>query len=80
MYKCARLNCSLSCPLAPNGNRIPARIISQADGSFKVEWTPTSTGKVDVLLAGNFKEGLNPCQSPVISWYIVKFFNKQMSI
>ncbi|XP_056004558.1 filamin-A-like isoform X3 [Ostrea edulis] len=45
--------------IAPNGNRIPARIISQADGSFKVEWTPTSTGRhtVEVQYAGRQIDG-----------------------
>nr|XP_034327979.1 filamin-A isoform X5 [Crassostrea gigas] len=43
----------------PNGNRIPARIMSQSDGSFKVEWTPTSTGRhtVEVQYAGRMIEG-----------------------
>ncbi|XP_061194598.1 filamin-A-like isoform X4 [Saccostrea echinata] len=43
----------------PNGNRIPARIMSQADGSFKVEWTPTSTGRhtVEVQYAGRQIDG-----------------------
>ncbi|XP_062567856.1 filamin-C-like isoform X1 [Saccostrea cucullata] len=45
--------------IAPNGNRIPARIMSQADGSFKVEWTPTSTGRhtVEVQYAGRQIDG-----------------------
>ncbi|XP_065926036.1 filamin-A isoform X4 [Magallana gigas] len=45
--------------IAPNGNRIPARIMSQSDGSFKVEWTPTSTGRhtVEVQYAGRMIEG-----------------------
>lgn len=43
----------------PNGNRIPARIMSQSDGSFKVEWTPTSTGRhtVEVQYAGRMIDG-----------------------
>ncbi|XP_078312685.1 filamin-C-like isoform X3 [Crassostrea virginica] len=45
--------------IAPNGNRIPARIMSQADGSFKVEWTPTSIGRhtVEVQYAGRQIDG-----------------------
>lgn len=45
-WKFSSFSLFVPCYIAPNGNRIPARIMSQSDGSFKVEWTPTSTGKI----------------------------------
>ncbi|XP_059143816.1 filamin-B-like, partial [Physella acuta] len=45
--------------LAPNGENIPARLIQQPDGDYKVEWTPTRPGRhsVDVLYGGQQIQG-----------------------
>ncbi|KAK3094677.1 hypothetical protein FSP39_004809 [Pinctada imbricata] len=45
--------------LAPDGTRIPARILSQSDGNFKVEWTPSKPGRhrVEVQYAGRAVDG-----------------------
>ncbi|XP_069103436.1 filamin-B-like isoform X3 [Argopecten irradians] len=45
--------------IAPNGIGIPARLVSQSGGNFRVEWTPTTPGRhrVEVQFAGRQIEG-----------------------
>ncbi|XP_012945870.1 filamin-B, partial [Aplysia californica] len=45
--------------LAPNGENIPARLIQQPDGDYKVEWTPVNPGRhsVDVMFGGQQVQG-----------------------
>jgi len=44
---------------APSGENIPARLIQQSDGDYKVEWTPTHPGRhaVDVTFGGQQVQG-----------------------
>ncbi|XP_067668833.1 filamin-C-like isoform X2 [Haliotis asinina] len=44
---------------APSGELVPANLVRQSDGDYKVEWTPTMAGKhsVDVLFAGQQIQG-----------------------
>ncbi|XP_069103438.1 filamin-B-like isoform X5 [Argopecten irradians] len=44
---------------SPNGIGIPARLVSQSGGNFRVEWTPTTPGRhrVEVQFAGRQIEG-----------------------
>ncbi|GFR83448.1 filamin-A [Elysia marginata] len=44
---------------APNGENIPARLIQQADGDYKVEWTPNVPGRhaIEVLFGGQQVSG-----------------------
>ncbi|XP_033731254.1 filamin-C-like isoform X1 [Pecten maximus] len=45
--------------IAPNGIGIPARLVSQSGGNFRVEWTPTTPGRhrVEVQFAGRQIDG-----------------------
>ncbi|XP_046560616.1 filamin-C-like isoform X2 [Haliotis rubra] len=45
--------------MAPSGELVPANLVRQSDGDYKVEWTPTTAGKhsVDVLFAGQQIQG-----------------------
>ncbi|XP_067668834.1 filamin-B-like isoform X3 [Haliotis asinina] len=45
--------------MAPSGELVPANLVRQSDGDYKVEWTPTMAGKhsVDVLFAGQQIQG-----------------------
>ena len=41
---CNLLKYLLIITTAPNGESIPARLVAQNDGDYKVEWTPVSPG------------------------------------
>ncbi|XP_055869095.1 filamin-C-like isoform X3 [Biomphalaria glabrata] len=45
--------------LAPTGENIPARLLQQPDGDYKVEWTPNKPGRhsVDVMYGGQQIQG-----------------------
>ncbi|XP_048246435.1 filamin-C-like isoform X1 [Haliotis rufescens] len=44
---------------APSGELVPANLVRQSDGDYKVEWTPNMAGRhsVDVLFAGQQIQG-----------------------
>ena len=61
------------CFLAPNGDQVPARLLPQQDGNYKVEWTPAMAGLYPRFLWPNMLSLMIMLSSPIMLVFLITF-------